>query len=107
MYKKTKLHGLSPRANYTDRATAAFRRSDCQLLRIDINRSDPYSRILGFIDIAAIFLSRSSSVLLTRLNVPRSRPTTFFFILVVPGIEPRHPDQYPRTLTTSPQRRSE
>jgi hypothetical protein len=25
---KTKLHGLSPRANYTDRATAAYRRSD-------------------------------------------------------------------------------
>jgi hypothetical protein len=23
-----KLHGLSPRANYTDRATAAYRRSD-------------------------------------------------------------------------------
>jgi hypothetical protein len=32
--KKTKLRGLSPRANYTDRATAACRRSDCQLLRI-------------------------------------------------------------------------
>jgi hypothetical protein len=31
--KKKKLHGLSPRANYTDRATAACRRSDCQLLR--------------------------------------------------------------------------
>jgi hypothetical protein len=31
---KTKLHGLSPRANYTDRATAACQRSDCQLLRI-------------------------------------------------------------------------
>jgi hypothetical protein len=30
---KTKLHGLSPRANYTDRATAACRRSDCQLVR--------------------------------------------------------------------------
>jgi hypothetical protein len=29
---KTKLHGLSLRANYTDRATAACRRSDCQLL---------------------------------------------------------------------------
>jgi hypothetical protein len=29
-----KLHGLSPRANYTDGATAASRRSDCQLLRI-------------------------------------------------------------------------
>jgi hypothetical protein len=28
------LHGLSPRANYTDRATAASRRSGCQLLRI-------------------------------------------------------------------------
>jgi hypothetical protein len=33
--KKTKLHGLSPRANYTHRATAACRRSDCQLLQID------------------------------------------------------------------------
>jgi hypothetical protein len=34
-YSKKKLHGLSPRANYTDRATAACRRSDCQLLRIE------------------------------------------------------------------------
>jgi hypothetical protein len=33
--KKKKLHGLSPRANYTDQATAACRRSDCQLLRIE------------------------------------------------------------------------
>jgi hypothetical protein len=32
---KTKLHGLSPRVNYTDRATAACRRSGCQLLRIE------------------------------------------------------------------------
>jgi hypothetical protein len=32
---KTKLLGLSPRANYTDRATTACRRSDCQLLRIE------------------------------------------------------------------------
>jgi hypothetical protein len=32
--KTNKLHGLSPQANYTDRATAACRRSDCQLLRI-------------------------------------------------------------------------
>jgi hypothetical protein len=31
---KKKLRGLSPRENYTDRATAASRRSDCQLLRI-------------------------------------------------------------------------
>jgi hypothetical protein len=28
---KKKLHGLSPRANYTDRATAACRRSDCEI----------------------------------------------------------------------------
>jgi hypothetical protein len=34
LYKK-ELHGLSPRANYTDRATAACWRSDCQLLRIE------------------------------------------------------------------------
>jgi hypothetical protein len=33
--KKTKLHGLSLQANYTDLATAACRRSDCQLLRIE------------------------------------------------------------------------
>jgi hypothetical protein len=33
--EKKKLHGLSPRANYADRATAACRRSDCQLLRIE------------------------------------------------------------------------
>jgi hypothetical protein len=33
--KKKKLHGMSPRANYTDRATAACRRRDCQLLRIE------------------------------------------------------------------------
>jgi hypothetical protein len=32
---KTKLHGLNPRANYTDRATAACWRSDCQLVRIE------------------------------------------------------------------------
>jgi hypothetical protein len=32
---KKKLHGLSPRANYTDRATAACWWSDCQLLQIE------------------------------------------------------------------------
>jgi hypothetical protein len=34
-HDKTKLHGLSARANYTDRATAACRRSDSQLVRIE------------------------------------------------------------------------
>jgi hypothetical protein len=45
-----KLHGLSPRANYTDQATATCRQSDCQLLRIRVPRGQhdgslrPYSR---------------------------------------------------------------
>jgi hypothetical protein len=33
--KKSKLHGLNLRSNYTDRATTACRRSNCQLLRIE------------------------------------------------------------------------
>jgi hypothetical protein len=33
--KKTKLRGLSPQANYIDRATAACRRSYYQLLRVE------------------------------------------------------------------------
>jgi hypothetical protein len=35
LLQTNKLHGLSSQANYTDRATAACRRSDCQLLRIE------------------------------------------------------------------------
>jgi hypothetical protein len=53
-FTKTKLHGLSPRANYIDRATAACRRSDCQLLADRVchvvSVTDPYGRILGFLD---------------------------------------------------------
>jgi hypothetical protein len=41
-----------------------------------VSVTDPHGRILGFI--AATFLSSSSSVVLTRLSGPRSRPTTFF-----------------------------
>jgi hypothetical protein len=33
--KRKKFHGLSPRANCTDRVTATCRRSDCQLLQIE------------------------------------------------------------------------
>jgi hypothetical protein len=46
-----KIQGLSPQANYTDRATAACRRSSCQLLRMKVPRGKrdgsrrPYSRI--------------------------------------------------------------
>jgi hypothetical protein len=35
IYGGGELHGLRPGANYTDRATTACRRSDCQLLRIE------------------------------------------------------------------------
>jgi hypothetical protein len=47
------LRGLSPRANYSNRATAACRRSQCQLLWIEnaawSARLIPYGRILGFL----------------------------------------------------------
>jgi hypothetical protein len=35
LYELKKLHGLSTRVNYTDRVTAACRRSDCRLLWIE------------------------------------------------------------------------
>jgi hypothetical protein len=38
--------------------------------------TDPYGRILNFLTGAATFLSSSSSIVLTRLSGPRSRPTT-------------------------------
>jgi hypothetical protein len=46
------LRGLSPQANYTDRATAACRRSYCQLLRIEgatWSAWHPYGHVLGFL----------------------------------------------------------
>jgi hypothetical protein len=56
--KTNKLHGLSPRANYTDRATAACRRSDCQLADKGchvVSVTDPYGRNLGFLDSSRYF----------------------------------------------------
>jgi hypothetical protein len=80
---KKKLHGLSPRANYTHRATAACRRSDCQLFRIKGATWSawriPTAVVSVFKTGAATFLSSSSSVVLTRLSGPRSRPTNFLF----------------------------
>jgi hypothetical protein len=56
---KTKLHGLSPLANYTDRATAACRRSDCQLFADRechvVSVTDPYGRSFGFLDRSRYF----------------------------------------------------
>jgi hypothetical protein len=57
-----KLHGLSPRANYTDRATVPCRRSDCQLFADRgchvVSVTDPYGRILGFYQVAPQLCSR-------------------------------------------------
>jgi hypothetical protein len=43
-----------------------------------VNVADPYGRNLGFLDRSRyFFLLSSSSIVLTRLSGPRSRPTTF------------------------------
>jgi hypothetical protein len=85
-----KLYGLSPRANYTDRATAACRRSDCQLLRIQGAHGlrggslRPYFRfsrqeLLLFCQVAPQLYSR---------GWVDPVPDTLLFYLIVPGIEP-------------------
>jgi hypothetical protein len=51
---KKKLHGLSPRANYTDRVTAVCQRfadRGCHVVSV----TDLYDRILGFIDRSRYF----------------------------------------------------
>jgi hypothetical protein len=57
--KKKKLHGLSPRANYTDRATATCRRNDCQLFADRgchvVRVTDPYGRIFVFLNKSRYF----------------------------------------------------
>jgi hypothetical protein len=60
--------GSSSRANSTDRETTSCRWSQCQLLQMEkcrvVGASDPLGRNLG-----------TSSIVLTRLSGPRSRPT--------------------------------
>jgi hypothetical protein len=69
------------RANYTDRETAACRRNKCQFCgqRVSCGQRNgslwSYSRVSRPEQL--LFLSSSSSIVLTRLSVPRSRPTTF------------------------------
>jgi hypothetical protein len=78
---KKKLHGLRPQANYTDRATVVSRRSWCHHMRIEgcrvVSVMDPLrlqSRLSR--PKPLLFLSSSSTIVLTKLNGPRSRPTT-------------------------------
>jgi hypothetical protein len=70
---KTKLRGLSPRANYADRATAACHRIWCQLLRIEgfhvVIATDPYGRILGFLDRSRYFFFQVAPQLYSRGSV--------------------------------------
>jgi hypothetical protein len=108
IYTNNKLHGLSSRANYTDRATAVSRRSGCRLLRINgatwsawripaavfsgFSRREP----LRFYQVAPQLYSRGwvdpvPDPLLVFLSPP---PPLFFSPenLVVPGIEPGPPN---------------
>jgi hypothetical protein len=89
------VSGLYLWADYTDWATVACWRSDCQLLL-------PYSRFsrqepLLFYQVAPQLNSR---------GWVDPVPDPLLFFLVVPGIEPGPPDLLPRSLTTRPQRRS-
>jgi hypothetical protein len=83
---KLKLHGFSPQENYTDRATAACRRSCCQFLRIECvawsAQRIPTAVNLGFPDPEPlIFHSSSSSIILP------FQTHHFSENLVAPGIE--------------------
>jgi hypothetical protein len=77
---KKKLNCFSPQANYTNRATAACRRSYCQLLRIEgvawsVQRV-PTAVKLDYVDPEPLlFHSGSSSIIPMRLSGPRSRLT--------------------------------
>jgi hypothetical protein len=107
--KLTKLHGLSPRANYTDRATAACQRSDYQLLGREgchvVSVTDPYGRILGFLDRSSYF---SIKYLLSCTHEAEWTPfqTHYFFLSGSAGNRTRASESVERTLTTRPQRRS-
>ena len=106
---KTKLRGLSPRANYSDRAAAAGRRSQCQLLKLEgchvVSATDPHGRF------NLCFLDRSRYIFiqvidLTRLSGPRSRPTTTQKVWQRRESNRRPLYLQPETLTTRPERRS-
>jgi hypothetical protein len=108
---KKKLHSLSARANYTDRATAACRRSDYQLCADRgchvVSVTDLYGRILGFLDRSPLLFYQVAAQLNSRGWVDPVQDPLLFLSMVVPGIGPRPPDLYPGTLTTRPQRRSD
>jgi hypothetical protein len=66
------LRGLSPQGNYTERVTAAL---TAKLVSTFADRGVAWSRF-SVPELLLLLLS-SSSIVLTRLSGPRSRPTTF------------------------------
>jgi hypothetical protein len=92
---KKNLYGQSRRANYTDRATAACRRSDCELFADRVchvlSVTDPYDRILDFLDRSRYF---SIKQLLSCTHEAEWTPFQihYIFFLVVSGIEAGPPD---------------
>jgi hypothetical protein len=80
--RKRKLRVRSPQADYTDRATAAFRRSWCQPLRVEgvawsAQRISTAVNLVFFRPEPLVFHSSSSSVVLTWLSGPRSTSPIF------------------------------
>jgi hypothetical protein len=84
-YEK-KLHGLSPRANYTDRGTAACREMIANFCHV-VSVTGSYDRIIGFQDRSLYFYIK---YLLSCTHEAKwtSFQTHYLFFLVVPGIEP-------------------
>jgi hypothetical protein len=87
----TKLRGRSPQANYTDRATAAGRRSYCQPLRVEgvgwSAQQIPTAVNLGFIDRSRYFFIQLAPQLSSRGWVGPFQIPYFSENLVGPGIE--------------------
>jgi hypothetical protein len=74
------IRGMSPRVNYTDRATVACRPSWYQICGQRVSRGQRDGSLRAYSRFSRpeplLFLSSSSSVVLTRQSGPRSRPTT-------------------------------
>jgi hypothetical protein len=72
---------FSPHANYTDRSRSAkyvstLAYGECRVVSA-VSATDPQGHNLGLLDTEPLlYYSRSSSIILTRLSGPRSRPTT-------------------------------
>jgi hypothetical protein len=91
--KQHKLHGPSPRANYTDRATVACRRSDWQLLRIKGATWSAWripTAVFSFSRQEPLLFYQVAPQLYSRGWVDTVPDPLLFF--VVPGIEPGPPD---------------